>query len=74
MMSWIRFLADSALLVTTLVTGVLVLYLAAPRARPRPVLHPVACHGCSGNAPPAVVAASDVYLARSGAIEIEGAE
>jgi hypothetical protein len=70
MMSWFRSLANSALLVMTLVAGGLVLYLAAPQARIRPVLHPVACHGCSGNAPPAVVATHDAELAGIGAIEI----
>jgi len=55
----------------TLVTGALVLFLAAPPARPRPVLHPVACHACTANAPPEVVAARDAYLARIGAFEME---
>jgi hypothetical protein len=74
MTSWIRFWFDSALLVMTLVAGGLVLYLAAPRARMRPVLHPVACHGWSANAPLAVIAARDAHLARSGAFEIETCE
>jgi hypothetical protein len=71
MTSWIRFLADYAVLVMTLVTGAFVLFLAAPRARPRAVHHPVACHACSANAPPAIVAARDAYLVGVGAIEIE---
>jgi hypothetical protein len=74
MMSWIRSLADSALLVMPLVTGVVIVLFAAPRARPRPVPHPVACHACSANAPPAVVAARDAYLARIGALDIETRE
>jgi hypothetical protein len=71
MTSWIRFLNDHGLLVMTLVTGGLVLFFAAPRARPHAVLHPVACHACSANAPPAVAAARDAYLVEIGAIEIE---
>jgi hypothetical protein len=71
MRSWIRFVTDSALLVMTMVTGGLVLYLAAPRARPCPVVHPAGCHACSANAPPAVVAARDAELARIEAIEIQ---
>jgi hypothetical protein len=74
MTSWIRFLADSALLVLTLVAGCLMLYLAAPRPRIRPVLHPVACHACSASASPAIVAARDAQLARIGALEIETCE
>jgi hypothetical protein len=71
MTSWIRFFVDSALLVVTLAAGGLVLYLATPRARMRPVVHPVACHGCSANAPAAVLDARNAYLARIGAIESE---
>jgi hypothetical protein len=74
MMSWIRFLADSALLVMALIAGSLVLYLVAPRTRLTPVVHPAACYGCSASAPPAAVAASDAYLARIGAIELESYE
>jgi hypothetical protein len=74
MTSWIRLLADYALLVMTLITGALLLFLAAPRARPCPVRHPVACHGCSANAPPSVLADRDAYLVRIGAIEIEPQE
>jgi hypothetical protein len=74
MRSCIRLLVDHALLVITLVSGGLVLYLAAPRSRLRPVVHPVACHACSANAPPAVVAASDAYLTGIGAIEMEAQE
>jgi hypothetical protein len=70
MMSRFRSLADSALLVTTLIAGGLVLYLAAPPARMRPVHHPVACPACSANAPAAVLEARNAYLARIGAIEI----
>jgi hypothetical protein len=70
MMSWLRFLANSAPLVTALIAGCLVLYLAAPRARMRPVHHPVACHACSASAPAAVLDARNAYLARIGAIEI----
>ena len=71
MTSWIRLLADYALLVMTLIAGGLVLYLAAPRARMRPVLHPVACHACSASAPAAVREARDAHLVRIGALEIE---
>jgi hypothetical protein len=71
MMSWIRCLVDSALLVMALVAGGLVLYLAVPRARMRPVPHPVACHACSANAPAEVLDARNAHLARIGAIEIE---
>jgi hypothetical protein len=74
MTSWIRFLADSALLVITLIAGGLVLFFAAPRPRLRPVLHPVACHACSASAPSAVAAARDAYLIGTGAIEIETQE
>jgi hypothetical protein len=70
MMSWIRSLANSALLVMTLVAGGLVLYLAAPRARMRPVHHPVACHACSASAPAAELDARNAHLARIGALEI----
>ena len=70
MMSWLRFLANSALLVTTLIAGCLVLYLAAPRARMRPVHHPVACHACTASAPAAVLEARNAHLARIGALEI----
>jgi hypothetical protein len=70
MMSWFRFLADSALLVTTLIAGGLVLYFAAPRTRMRPVHHPVACHACSASAPAAVLEDRDAHLARIGALEI----
>ena len=70
MMSWLRFLANSALLVPTLIAGCLVSYLAAPRARMRPVHHPVACHACSASAPAAVLEARDAHLARIGALEI----
>jgi hypothetical protein len=69
MMPWIRHLAGSGLLMMTLIAGGLALYFAAPGAQMPPVLHPVACHGCSGNAPPEVVAAYDAELARIGAIE-----
>jgi hypothetical protein len=71
MTSWIRSLMDCALLVTTLIAWGLVLFSAAPRARPYPVLHPVACHACAANPPPAVAAARDAYLVEIGAIEIE---
>ena len=71
MTSWIRLLADYALLVTTLIAGGLVLYLAAPRARMRPVLHPVACHACSASAPAAVLEARNAHLVRIGALEVE---
>jgi hypothetical protein len=70
MMSRFRSLADSALLVTTLIAGGLVLYLAAPRAPMRPVHHPVACHACSASAPAAVLEARNAHLARIGALEI----
>jgi hypothetical protein len=70
MMSRFRSLADSALLVTTLIAGGLVLYLAAPRAPVRPVRHPAACHACSASAPAAVLEARNAHLARIGAIEI----
>jgi hypothetical protein len=70
MMSWLRFLANSALLVTTLIAGCLVLHLAAPRARMRPVHHAVACHACSASAPAAVLEARDAHLARIGPLEI----
>ena len=70
MMSWLRFPANSALLVTTLIAGCLVLNLTAPRARMRPVHHPVACHACSASAPAAVLEARDAHLARIGALEI----
>jgi hypothetical protein len=62
---------DCALLVTTLIAGGLVLFSAAPRARPRLILHPVACHACGANAPPVVAAARDAYLVETGCIEIE---
>ena len=71
MMSWFRSLADSALLVMTLIAAGLVLYLAAPRERMRPVHHSVACHACAANAPAAVLEARDVHPARIGALEIE---
>ena len=70
MMSWFRSLADSALLVMTLIAAGLVLYLAAPRERMRPVHHPVACHACTASAPAAVLEARNAYLARIGALEI----
>jgi hypothetical protein len=69
MKSWIRFMEDSALLVMTLVTVGLVLYLATPPARLWPVVHPAGCHACSGNAPASVIAAHDAELVRIGAIE-----
>jgi hypothetical protein len=71
MTSWIRFLVDYALLVMTLIAGGLVLFFTAPQPLPRPVRHPVGCHGCSANAPPAVAAARDAHLVRIGAIEVE---
>jgi hypothetical protein len=74
MTSWIRFLADSALLVMALIAGGVVLFLAAPRPPLRPVHHPVACHACSASAPPAVAAARDAYLVGTGALEIETQE
>jgi hypothetical protein len=70
MMSRFRSLADSALLAATLIAGGLVLYVAAPRERMRPVYHPDACHACSASAPAAVLGARDAYLARIGAFEI----
>ena len=70
MMSRLWSLANSALLVTTLIAGCLVLYLAAPRERMRPVHHPVACHACTASAPAAVLEARDAHLARIGALEI----
>ena len=70
MMSWFRFVAGSAPLLLTSIAGGLVLYLAAPRERMRPVHHPVACHACSVSAPAAVLDARDAHLARIGAIEI----
>ena len=70
MMSRFRSLADSALLAATLIAGGLVLYLAAPRERMRPVHHPVACHACSASAPAAVLEARNAHLARIGALEI----
>ena len=74
MRSCLRLLVDPAFLVMTLVTGGVALYLAIPRSRPRPVLHPVGCHAYSANAPPAIVAATDAYLARIGAMEMEAQE
>ena len=71
MMSRIRRLAESALPVMTLIAGGLVLYLAAPRARMRPVLHPFACHACSASAPAAVLEARNAHLVRIGAFEVE---
>jgi hypothetical protein len=71
MTCWIRFLADYAVLLMTLVAAGLVLFFAAPPARPRLVLHPVTCRACSASPPPAAVAATDAYLARIGAIEID---
>ena len=71
MMSWFRSLADSALLVMTLIAAGLVLYLAAPRERMRPVHHPVACHACSASAPAAVLDTRNAHLARIGALEFE---
>ena len=71
MMSRTRRLAESALPVMTLIAGGLVLYLAAPRARMRPVLHPVACHACSASAPAAVLEARNAHLVRIGALEVE---
>ena len=70
MMSRFRSLADSALQAATLIAGGLVLYLAAPRERMRPVHHPVACHACSASAPAAVLEALNAHLARIGALEI----
>ena len=74
MRSRVRFLADSALLVMTLVTGGPVLYLTAPRDRTCPVVHPAGCHACSANAPQSVVAARDAELVRLEAIEIVSCE
>ena len=71
MMSRIRRLAESALPVMTLIAGGLVLYLAAPRARMRPVLHRAACHACSASAPAAVLEARNAHLVRIGALEVE---
>ena len=71
MMSRTRRLAESALPVMTLIAGGLVLYLAAPRARMRPVLHPVACHACSASAPAAVLEARNAHLVRIGVFEVE---
>jgi hypothetical protein len=70
MMSRFRSLADSALVATTFIAGGLVLYLATPRARMRPVHHPVACHACAASAPAAVLEARNAHLAGIGAIEI----
>jgi hypothetical protein len=58
----------------TSIAGGLVLYLAAPRARTRPVPHLVFCHACSAGAPATLLAARNAYLARIGALEIETGE
>jgi hypothetical protein len=69
MNSRIRRLSDSALLMAIPVVAGLVYQLAAPEARPRPVLHPAGCHACTGNSPAAVVAAFEAELIRIGAME-----
>jgi hypothetical protein len=71
MISWIRSLTDSALLMMTLVAGGLVLYLAVPQPRTRPVPHPLGCHACSASAPAAVLDTRNAHLARIGALEFE---
>ena len=65
----IRRLLHSALQIAVLIVAGLAYSLAAPPARPRPVLHPVGCRACSSNPPPAVVAALTAELVRIGAIE-----